>query len=178
MNQMSQTQQADILKSAALIIRGKKVLYVREHDEPFLAPPGGSVKPGEDPLDCLKRELQEELGVTKYSLGNDAQPFYTTPLAPAATQPDKMLQMSFYTVELLEEPRVTYNPAHPVEGEDIEALYWIGGDDLVLVSHEGGRTSVRYRENAEGVRLTHMNEDYVFPKLIELGVIDTPVTRA
>lgn len=173
---MTEPRKADILKSAALIVKDKKILYTREHGELFLAPPGGSLKNGEDPIACLRRELREELGVTKFSIGNNGQPFYTTPLAPAATQPDKLLQMMFYFVELEEEPRPTYNHTHPVDGEDIEEILWIGAEDLLFVHHDDAADTVEYKPNEAGVRLTHANETYVFPKLIELGIIDRPST--
>ena len=159
----------DILKSAAIIIRDHKILMTREHGEPFLAPAGGSVKNGEDPLVCLHRELEEELGVTRFTV--NPSPLFTTPLAPAASQPDKMLQMQCYVVELLEEPRTTYNPDNSVDGEDIEELYWVGREDLTFDMADDYPVRVHYRKNPAGVRLTHMNEEHVFPKLIELGLI-------
>ena len=47
----------------AIIIKGGKILLVSGHDADFYWTPGGGVKDGESPIDALKRELQEELGV-------------------------------------------------------------------------------------------------------------------
>lgn len=53
--------------TAGIIIKDNKVLVVQRKPDSsrglFWEFPGGKVKQGEDPRQCLKRELQEELGV-------------------------------------------------------------------------------------------------------------------
>jgi ADP-ribose pyrophosphatase YjhB (NUDIX family) len=52
------------VRSRAIIIHDKKLLVVDHgHAEPFFALPGGHLDPGEDPLTCIRREIEEELGV-------------------------------------------------------------------------------------------------------------------
>jgi ADP-ribose pyrophosphatase YjhB (NUDIX family) len=50
-----------IEKSAAVIIRDRAVLYVREVGFPYLILPGGCLKVGETAETALARELREEL---------------------------------------------------------------------------------------------------------------------
>lgn len=166
-------KKADIIKSAAIIIKDKKLLFNREHGEQHLSIVGGGIKEGEDPVVCLKRELREELGISNFTI-EDSEPFYITPLAPAASQPDKLVQMLCYRVTLHEEPKMTYNADHPVEGEDIEELVWVGSDDLEKIERSDGSFSVKYRSNPKAITLTHSTEEYLFPKLIALGMIDMP----
>lgn len=57
-----------IIVAAGVIIEAGKVLVARRKAGTHLAGswefPGGKVEPGEDPRDALRRELEEELGVT------------------------------------------------------------------------------------------------------------------
>jgi mutator protein MutT len=62
------TQPASIEVSAGLIFRGSQLLITQRLAGSHLAGlwefPGGKREPGESFEDCLRRELQEELGVT------------------------------------------------------------------------------------------------------------------
>ena len=54
---------ADFNKVGALILRGDRLLLCRKNrDTSKLILPGGRVEAGESDLDCLTRELREELG--------------------------------------------------------------------------------------------------------------------
>jgi 8-oxo-dGTP pyrophosphatase MutT (NUDIX family) len=52
------------IRCRALIVNNEK-LFVVKHGEEFdyYALPGGKLEVGENPLECIKRELKEELGV-------------------------------------------------------------------------------------------------------------------
>ncbi|MBP9686860.1 MAG: NUDIX domain-containing protein [Candidatus Doudnabacteria bacterium] len=53
-----------IIRCRGIIIHENKLLVVRHtHDASFVALPGGHLEWGEDVLECLSRELIEELGV-------------------------------------------------------------------------------------------------------------------
>lgn len=53
-----------IIRSRALIIHDKKLLVVKHREtDQYYATPGGHMETGENPLDCIKREIFEEFGV-------------------------------------------------------------------------------------------------------------------
>lgn len=54
---------AVVEKCAAILIRDKRLLVVRKRGTDILISPGGKIEPGESRIDCLRRELAEELGV-------------------------------------------------------------------------------------------------------------------
>jgi 8-oxo-dGTP diphosphatase len=56
-----------VIVAAGIVVEGGKVLLSRRKKGTHLAGkwefPGGKVEPGEDPRACLRRELEEELGI-------------------------------------------------------------------------------------------------------------------
>lgn len=54
---------ADINKAGAVIIQDRKLLVSRSKDKDIFIAPGGKLEPGEDDIDALIRELQEEQSV-------------------------------------------------------------------------------------------------------------------
>jgi 8-oxo-dGTP diphosphatase len=59
---MSQTQFT--IRCRAIIIKDNKLLVVKHHkDADFYALPGGRMEEAENPLECIQREIKEELGV-------------------------------------------------------------------------------------------------------------------
>jgi len=51
-----------ILKCALISIRNNKILLQHEENQELLLLPGGRPKKGENYIDCLEREIKEELG--------------------------------------------------------------------------------------------------------------------
>lgn len=60
----------------AIILRGDKVLMVRERDDEWWSLPGGGVEYGDDVITALKRELQEELGLKQQDIETDGKVVY------------------------------------------------------------------------------------------------------
>jgi 8-oxo-dGTP pyrophosphatase MutT (NUDIX family) len=59
---MSKTQFT--IRCRVLVLKEDKILVVKHHPEAtFYALPGGHMEAGENPLECMKREIMEELGV-------------------------------------------------------------------------------------------------------------------
>ncbi|MBD2815855.1 NUDIX domain-containing protein [Xenorhabdus sp. Flor] len=53
-----------IRKCAAIIINNKKLLVVKKHKTSMYISPGGKIEKNETQIECLIREIQEEIGVT------------------------------------------------------------------------------------------------------------------
>ena len=52
-----------VVRSRAVIIHEGKLLVVKHPGRDFYVLPGGHLDPGEDPKECMERELVEELGI-------------------------------------------------------------------------------------------------------------------
>lgn len=81
-----QTRSREVVRHPGAVaivpILGEKVLLVRQHRAPLGRAlweiPAGTVEPGEEPLECAKRELAEETGYEAREWRRLAE-FYTTP---------------------------------------------------------------------------------------------------
>ncbi len=85
----------DIHKAAGVFLQDGKFLITRTHGKDYFIAPGGKLEAGETAKQALKRELQEELGVTVSE--NDLNEFGTY-YALAAGSEDKYLQMDVFLV--------------------------------------------------------------------------------
>lgn len=109
-----------IEKCAAIIIRERRLLVVRKRGASVFISPGGKISPGEAPLDCLRRELQEELRVELV----DAEPFGTH--VRAAADEDSQIRIHSW---------LTTVSGACTPNSEIEEIRWIrGGDTLALGS--------------------------------------------
>jgi len=108
---------ADYNKIGLLVVRDGRLLLCRKrHTTALLILPGGCLEPGESALECLHRELREELGEVSVT-GLEYVGSYSDKAAGAA---DKTVHIELYR------GRLTGEPAPHAE---IRELIWFGADD-------------------------------------------------
>lgn len=99
---MSASGDAPVVVVAAVIERGGRILVSRRLEGTHLAGrwefPGGKCEPGESHGACLARELEEELGVTRVTVGEE---IVTTEHA----YPERVVRLHFRRCAIEEEPR-------------------------------------------------------------------------
>jgi len=111
---------ADYDKVGLLTVRDGRILLCRKkHTTAALILPGGCREPGESSLDCLTRELREELGDVEVCsveyLGG-----YSDRAAGSEAGPPKTVQIELYRAELI---------GDPVARSEIAELIWFGEHD-------------------------------------------------
>ncbi len=115
----------DIVKIALLVIEQNKVLLCKKRGLSKLILPGGRIEVGESALECLQREITEELG-TDAVLGSVEQiGVYQDIAAVDGDAPVKTLQITLYSGQLTGELTASM---------EIEELIWFGvdGDEKML----------------------------------------------
>lgn len=122
-----------IKKVALAYVRGKKVMMVRSsNQEKVFYSLGGKIKEGESEIDCLKREVWEEIGckVDESSLK------YLGELKDVAHGSNAMLHLRLYTGKLLGKPRPS--------SEVVEIAYFDTKGDKKYLSIFAQRTLFPY----------------------------------
>jgi len=110
----------DFDKVGLLAVRDGKILLCRKkHTTSLLILPGGCREPGESSLDCLARELREELGDVAISAA-ELLGAYTDRAAGTETSPPKTVRIELYRAELIGEPAAS---------SEIAELVWFGERD-------------------------------------------------
>jgi 8-oxo-dGTP diphosphatase len=110
----------DFDKVGLLAVRDGKILLCRKkHTTSLLILPGGCREPGESALDCLSRELREELGDVMVT-GVELVGVYTDRAAGAEAGPPKTVRIELYRGELTGEP---------VARSEIAELVWFDEGD-------------------------------------------------
>ena len=99
---MSPPGDPPIVVLAAVIERDGRYLVSRRAEGTHLAGrwefPGGKCEPGETHKECLARELEEELGVTRATVGEEIS-------AVEHAYPDRVVRLHFRRCAIEEEPR-------------------------------------------------------------------------
>ncbi|MFU9138324.1 NUDIX hydrolase [Erwinia tasmaniensis] len=99
-----------IVKCSAVIIHQRSLLLTRKRGTRIFISPGGKPERGEDHLSCLKRELQEELGV-------QVKAFRPFGLFHGRAEFESMaIENHVYHVEIVGQPRA---------GAEIEEIAWV-----------------------------------------------------
>lgn len=101
-----ENNQPRILRKVGLAyFKDGKLLQVRDNKntEVFIVP-GGKIEEGETDIECLKREIKEELDV---DLDENSISFLHEFTGPAHGKPNTLLNIRFYQAELIGEPRPT-----------------------------------------------------------------------
>jgi glycosyltransferase involved in cell wall biosynthesis/8-oxo-dGTP pyrophosphatase MutT (NUDIX family) len=112
-----------INKVGAAIIDDGRILLARKFGTNKLIMPGGGIEPGENMEAALKRELFEELEVTKVDLELPAIGVYR---AQAAFEPEMEVEITLYR---------THIEGVPKPSGEIEELVWFGrNDDPAILS--------------------------------------------
>jgi 8-oxo-dGTP pyrophosphatase MutT (NUDIX family) len=115
----------DYRKVGLAVIRDGRILLCRKKNGlSYLILPGGKPYPGESSIDCLRREIQEELGpVTVTSSRYFAT--YTSPAAVAPGAPPAVVEIELYLGEVTGEA---------IASGEIAELVWfdLSGDAELL----------------------------------------------
>jgi glutathione peroxidase len=120
---------ADYHKVALLVVRdGRMLLCRKKRDTSLLILPGGCFEPGETAEECLRRELQEELGPVSVA----GLHFIGTYSDVAASDATKRVIVELYRGELTGEPHAS---------SEIAELHWFGAGTTYRCSRPASGTT-------------------------------------
>ena len=133
----------DFDKVGLLAVRDGKILLCRKkHSTSFLILPGGCREPGESSIDCLTRELHEELGDVAARALELVGVYADYAAGPKTAQP-KTVRIELYRGELIGEP---------VAHSEIAELVW-------------------FRESDDYSRLAPSIANKILPDLLARGIL-------
>ncbi len=131
-----------ITKLVAVIVNDGKYLVARDKNEDFFKNVGGRIQSGESETDCLKRNLQLDIGV---SLTEEPELLFEFSPTPAVGDPGHEVVLKGYLVKDVVQD-FTLNG-------DVEEIAWVNS------------------QNAHQYKLTPQILDLILPKLTESGLI-------
>lgn len=131
----------DINKVAAICIRDKKLLIVHKREVGYISL-GGKIDPGETDEQCLKREVQEEIGCAVKN------PKHFATFEGPTHDFKQTLRMVCYFCDI--EGEIKLNPEDKVDG-----YRWISKEDYKQIEDE----------------LAHMLKASIIPELIRQGLL-------
>ena len=100
-------------KVAAAIIREGKILLVRKRGSNIFISPGGKVEDMESDIQCLERELREELTIEIVGVS------YLLKATHKSSLENDLIDISVYIVNIV---------GTPIANAEIEELIWVGSD--------------------------------------------------
>ncbi len=110
-------------KIALLYLRDRKILSTRSHGKTNYYLPGGKREAGETDLQCLQREIKEELAVEILSA---SVVYYGTFAAQADGHPDGLeVKMTCYLADFTGDPTAT---------SEIAEVKWLTTDNTDIIS--------------------------------------------
>lgn len=108
-----------IHKSAAVIIRNKKLLIAKHRNIEQWISVGGKIQTNETPIQALKREIKEELGVDVLS----AKFYFTTlPEIAAGDKLNRQVIIELFLVQISGEPKPS---------NEIVELHWLSKNEYL-----------------------------------------------
>lgn len=111
----------DFDKIGLLAIRDGRILLCRKnHSTSRLILPGGCLEPGESAMDCLRRELNEELGEVRVSAVEFVGVYLDRAAGSESEPASKTVRIELYRGELT---------GRPAPHSEITELVWFGATD-------------------------------------------------
>jgi 8-oxo-dGTP diphosphatase len=92
------------ISCAIIVDDSNRTLLVRKANTDFYMQPGGKIENGETPLECLKRELMEELGV---SFGEGQMEFVGNYAERAANEQNRMVHADIFFIQHTFQPNIS-----------------------------------------------------------------------
>lgn len=111
---MSSNFTADINKATALFISSDgKLLITRDFDSQIWTAPGGTIEGNESKIECLHREIWEEL---KAKIVVEEKMYKESEIFPAANDPGKTVKLFYFFTKFQTEPQPS---------SEIEEIHWL-----------------------------------------------------